>query len=291
MKHNQRPVFRASVRDEGTLELLIYGDIVADRMITMLESWGCATEGLVSAGRVEKALKAAGEYSQILVRINSPGGNVFEATAIHTLLISQDKPVITLVDGVAASSASVVMMAGGVRKVGPAALVMIHNSWVDCEGNAAELRQLADRLDKVDGVIAKTYADRTGKTADDFLALMQTETWFSAEDCLAQGLATEILQLPDGQVTQAMAMARSFRALGSMKRLPEELKAKASDDDELQCQCDCDACQAGDCPSCSNVECSDANCTDCPMQSESALAQSNLSLYEARFAALRLGIR
>lgn len=278
-----KPQFRASLANDGALELCIYGDIVDAGTIDALEAWGYSTESFTSALAVKKALDNAGPYSSIRLRINSPGGDAFEGMAIHSLLTSQPKPVTACIDGVAASSASIVAMAASVRIMGRTAMMMAHDAWTDCRGNKNDLLKMAGTLDKVDESIAAAYMDRTGMSLEDIKGLMNAETWMTAQDCVDKGFATGITALPEEEEASAMAMARGFKTLAKLKNLPPALqpaplsspasaipslhaRAIAADAD-AECACDCQACMDGDCSNCSMKGCSDANCKDCPMQS------------------------
>jgi ATP-dependent protease ClpP protease subunit len=280
-KNRTRPIFQASVQTDGTLEMLVYGEIVDMPTLSMLEDWGYPTDGLISATSVKKQIDAAGTFSRIRVRINSPGGDAFEGIAICNLLRAQGKPIETCIDGIAASSASIIAMAGDVRTAGHNAMMMIHNAWSVACGDAVEMRKMADILDKISESIAQTYVDRTGKTMAEIKALMDAETWMSADDCVRDGFATAIAEPATDESDKAMAMARGFRALNKMKHVPAALKPA----NQAECECDCENCQTGDCQNCTNQDCSDANCTDCPMQAGSGNS-SNLSLYEARLSML-----
>ena len=126
---------------------------------------------------------------QINVHINSPGGDVFEGMAIYNLLTDHQADVHVHVDALAASSASLIAMAGDTVTMAKASFLMIHNPWVMMSGDADELRKEADLLDKIGTVFAAAYADKCGKDADAILALMKAETWFTAEESREFGLA------------------------------------------------------------------------------------------------------
>lgn len=134
--------------------------------------------------------------STIRLRINSPGGDVFDGIAMYNALVSHPAKVITQVDGLAASAASVVALAGDEIRMSDGAFVMIHNAWAGTMGNARDLRKTADLLDSIDSTLAGLYARRMGITADEAKALLDAETWFSAEDAVAQGFADAVDQRP-----------------------------------------------------------------------------------------------
>lgn len=272
-----KPCFRASVNTSGDFELLIYEEIGED--------WWSG--GGITAKNVREELDRAGIYSKISLRINSPGGDAFEGIAIGNVLKATGKPIDVYIDGIAASAASIVAMCGTTITMAHNAMQMIHNAWAFCMGEASDMRKMGDTLEKISQSIAQTYVDKTGKTLAEVTAMMDAETWMSAEDCLANGFATAIAEQPN---EPAMAMAKGFKVLGKMKKLPEELKnAKEPEPDGDECECSCQACMDGECENCTNAACEDANCVDCPMQAEEAgnsappevRGASNTSLYEA----------
>lgn len=252
-----RPFFSADMHPDGTLELLCYEDIGEN-------FW---TGGGVTAKLIKQQLDARPECSDILLRINSPGGDVFEAIAIFNLLRSQGKPIEVRVDGVAASSASLLAMAGDKIVMGANAMMMIHNAWSSCIGYASDMREMAESLDKVSGVIAGTYVRRTKRSLGDIQGLMDAETWMTADEALEGNFATEIESEPDEQVEHhALAVARRFRAWRSFKSVPDRFRGAAE-----ECACRCEGCMDGKCDTCSVVDCTDENCLDCPMQGRSDL--------------------
>lgn len=289
--------FYAAVGADGVLEIMVYGDIVDAATMKNLEYWGVSTDGMVSSVGVKKALDGAATASKIRVRINSPGGDAFEGMAIHSLLTSQSKPVEVFVDGIAASAASVIAMAGSVRTMGRSAMMMIHDAWAGCVGNARDMQKMAESLDKVDESICAAYADRTGISAEQIRALMDEETWLTAQDCVDQGFATAVVEPPPAEENAALAAARGFKVLARMKHVPAQLQAAppapaaaapvvpsqaaaaAGADGDTGCQCDCEQCVEGNCSECSNPECEDENCKDCPMQSGS---EASMEMARAR---------
>lgn len=146
----------------------------------------------VSAGSFLADLK--GVTGDIQLSINSPGGDVFDGIAIYNQLKQRKGEVHVIVDGLAASAASFIAMAAspGKLEVAPHAQFMIHNGFSMAIGDAADLRQTADLLDKITNEIASIYAERTGKPADHWLGLMAAETWFSDAEAVAEGLADNI---------------------------------------------------------------------------------------------------
>jgi len=187
------------------------------------------------------------------------------------------------VDAIAASAASIIAMAGDTRTMGVNCMMMVHNASSFCWGDAAAMRKTADTLDKVSESIGATYVARTKLNAAEVKALMDATTFMSAADCLANGFATHVVEEPDEQSAQAMAMARGFKAFARLKNLPEALRPTAAKPAPVQpataesiaaglggtenvCACDCANCGANNCDQCTATDCEDENCQDCPMQ-------------------------
>jgi ATP-dependent protease ClpP protease subunit len=266
--NRKRLPLQASLQSDGTLELLIYEDIGAD-------FW---TGGGITAKSMKDQIDFAGDFSRLSVRINSPGGDAFEGNAIYNLLRAQKKPIDVYVDGIAASSASIIAMAGDTITMGPNAMMMIHNAWGQCSGYAEDMRKTGDVLDKVSDSIGKVYVGRTGKSADEIASMMDDETWMDARECLDQGFCTEITG--DEEIQEmALARARRFKALRRMKHVPEALATAT-------CACDCENCEDGRCSDCDDLECDFAGCEDCPMQASAASARIEPVSIEAARAAL-----
>ncbi len=129
------------------------------------------------------------------IRINSPGGYVMEGLAIFNAIIREKKKGRTVtchIDGLAASMASIIAMAGDETIMADNALMMIHNPW-DCAcGDAAELRRAADQLDRIRDQLVGIYAARTGLSADELIPMLDAETWLTAKDALTQNFVTSI---------------------------------------------------------------------------------------------------
>jgi len=133
----------------------------------------------------------------VKVRIHSNGGSVVEGLAIYNALRNCGKPVEVTIDGIAASIATVVALAGDVRRMPKNSYQFVHQAWDYVEGNADDLRKAADDLEMWTSEVADIYASRTNLSADEWKALMKAEAWLTAADCLANGMATEII----GEVT------------------------------------------------------------------------------------------
>lgn len=129
---------------------------------------------------------------RLKVRVNSPGGSVFEGIAIANALRSHPADVTVQVDGLAASIASVIALAGDRLVMQPNSMLMIHDASGLCMGDAGDMQQMAGLLDAISDNIASAYAAKAGGTAADWRALMQAETWYSADGAVEAGLADEV---------------------------------------------------------------------------------------------------
>lgn len=177
--------------DETTL--YIYDAIVSDD-ITAEWFGGVSAQTLVPQIRAIKG-------GTLHLRINSPGGDVFAAQAIVAAIRDTGAKVIAHVDGYAASAATVIATAADEIEMSDGSMYMIHCAWTLAYGNAGDMRECADLLDKIDGVIAGQYAKRSGQKADEMKALMDAETWFTAQEAVDAGLVDRVA----GEAAQAKA--------------------------------------------------------------------------------------
>lgn len=159
-------------------ELLIYDEI---------DSWWgvCAGDVIAQLAQVTAP--------NLRVRINSPGGSVFEGLAIANALRAHPATVVVQVDGLAASIASVIAMAGDRLVMMPNSMLMIHEASGLCIGDATDMQQMADVLSKISDNIAGAYTAKAGGTADEWRAVMRAETWYLPDDAVAAGLADEAI--------------------------------------------------------------------------------------------------
>lgn len=177
-----REWFRVSAKKGNAAEVFIYDEIGA----------GFFGGGIAAAELIQqlKSLKLV-KGDTLIVRINSPGGNVFEGTAIHNYLRTMESQVVVRVDGVAASIASVIAMAGDRIEMPENAMMFIHNPMMLSIGNAAVMRKAAEDLDNVRDSMASSYLRRAGDklTKETLYALLDAETWLSAQQSVDHGLA------------------------------------------------------------------------------------------------------
>lgn len=129
---------------------------------------------------------------EIALHVNSPGGSVFDGIAIHNALVNHPAKITTYIDGIAASIASVIALAGEKVVMADNALFMIHLPWGSVQGTAEDMRKQADVLDKITETLVNTYANRTGGDRGEILAALVAETWYSASEATAAGYVDEI---------------------------------------------------------------------------------------------------
>jgi ATP-dependent protease ClpP protease subunit len=137
----------------------------------------------------------------VTVRINSRGGEIFDGVTIYNALKERKGKVTCIVDGLAASAASFIAMAGDRTVMAKTASMMIHDGHGLCVGNAKDMRSMADLLDQQSDIIAGIYADKAGGKVPDWRERMQNETWFNAAQALEAGLIDEIQSNEDEDLT------------------------------------------------------------------------------------------
>jgi ATP-dependent Clp endopeptidase proteolytic subunit ClpP len=179
------------------------------------------TGGGVTAKNFQKELSAI-KAGQIDLHINSPGGAVFDGITIYNLLRQHPANVTTYIDGIAASIASVIALAGDKIVMAENALYMIHNPSGMVMGTAADMRTFADTLDKVGGSMVTAYTGKTGKDVETIKALLDAETWFTADEAKEMGFVDEISEEMD------MAACVKFipvMAKAGFKKIPKGISA------------------------------------------------------------------
>lgn len=161
------------------------------------------------------------EADEITLRINSPGGDVFDGMAIFNAIRNDPRPITVEIDGLAASAASYIALAGDDVRMAENAFMMIHDAWSVVIGNAQEMRETAETLDKIDGQIAAMYARKSGGSVEDYRDLMDAETWFTAEEAKEIGLIDSIT---------GEAKAQALFDLSAFNKAPAALKRKVEGD-------------------------------------------------------------
>jgi ATP-dependent protease ClpP protease subunit len=221
----------ADEKDDAAATISILGPIGED--------WWTG-EG-ITARRVAAALRAIGDRD-VVVHVNSPGGDYFEGLAIYNLLREHPRQVTVKVLGIAASAASVIAMAGDRVEVPRAGFLMIHNVWIVAIGDRNDLRDAADLLEPFDQVAADVYAARSGMDIKDIRKMMDRETWIGGQDAVDKGFADDLLPADKVEKNASGAQASSgverrverFLAKGGMPRAERlrvisELKAGTRD--------------------------------------------------------------
>jgi len=137
-------------------------------------------------------LKALGPVAELMVRINSPGGSVFDGVAIYNALKRHDATITVWIDGIAASIASMIAMAGDEVVMPENAMFMLHDPSGLVMGTASDMRAMAEALDRMEAGMVAAYRDKSGRDDAEIEALMATETWLSAQEAFALGLADRV---------------------------------------------------------------------------------------------------
>jgi len=198
---------KAAASGEKHTEVMIFNEIGL---------WG------VTAKDFATALNAIPEDHAITVRINSPGGSVFDGYAIFNALKSRAAQVTTKVEGLAASMASIVALAGSKVTAAANSMFMIHNPWSGVAGDSEDLRKTADLLDKLTGQLVGIYAAKTGLPDADVRAAMDAETWFTAAEAKEWGLVDEITdEIP---AVASFDVSRFRNAPQALAQKPSELE-------------------------------------------------------------------
>lgn len=168
----------------------------------------------------------------ITVWINSPGGDVFAASQIYNMLMEYRGKVTVKIDGIAASAASVIAMAGGEVLMSPVSMLMIHNPMTVAFGDAAEMEKAISMLEEVKESIINAYELKTGLSRAKLSHLMDAESWFNSKKAIEMGFADGIMflkqdeQMPEaeGVIFSKMAAVNSF-----LKKLPQKEKKTGTD--------------------------------------------------------------
>ena len=164
-------------------------------------------EGGLTAGKLIKSLQSS-QSDSITLRINSDGGEIFDAIAIYNYL--KDKDVHVVIDGICASAASIVAMSGKKITMKQGSMMMIHNPLTIAVGESEDLRAQADILDKITESIVSIYKSRTNMEHDDITALMNAETWMNEYEALANGFADEVETAPELPATDSVEQPKTF---------------------------------------------------------------------------------
>lgn len=193
----------------------------AEADIFLYEDIGESFFGGVTAKQFAAELKPLGSVQTLNIHINSNGGDVFDGLAIYNLLAQHPARVVSHIDGLAASIASVIAMAGDEIRISESGFIMIHNAAGGVLGGASDMRKMADLLDTVTASIADVYAERTSQEVPALRSMMDDETWFTGSEALAAGFA-------DQMVTNLHVAARVDPEKHKFKHAPAALLVPAS---------------------------------------------------------------
>ncbi|WP_417448705.1 ClpP-like prohead protease/major capsid protein fusion protein [Klebsiella michiganensis] len=195
--------FRMQARADNEAEIYIYDEI---------GYWG------VTARQFVNDLKALGDITHINLHINSPGGDVFDGIAIFNALKHHGAAITVHIDGLAASMASVIAMVGNPVIMPENTMMMIHKPWGFAGGDANDMRDYAELLDKVESVLIPAYAAKTGKSSDEIAAMLEDETWMDGSECVELGFADQVTPS-----LQAMACIQSKR-IEDFEKMPNNIR-------------------------------------------------------------------
>lgn len=204
-------------KDKETTELFIYGEI---RKPSLIERWLEIDDPTrVDAFSFKDALEQV-DTENLVVRINSTGGEVADGLAIYSLLSDFKGHLITKVDGMACSAASVIFMAGEERIMSESSLLMIHNAWSYAEGDSNQLRKAADDLEMITKPSVNIYCNKTGLSEIEIKSMMDDETWMDYKISFEKGFCTKI--------------TKDYEAQQSIKDMSKYIKKLVSKNIELE---------------------------------------------------------
>ena len=178
-------------------------ELILEGVIASESWWG---DEVTPAMFREELKKHSGDLT---VRINSPGGDVYAGVSIYNALVEHDGKVTVKVDGLAASIASVIAMAGDSIVMNPGAMMMVHKPWTVAMGNSDELEEAAAYLKKVGSSIVPIYTERTGQTEEKVNELLEAETWMTASEAVELGFADEAIK-PKSNLSDAVNNALNY---------------------------------------------------------------------------------
>lgn len=184
----------------------INGDIVNDDCKEVYEWCGYTA---TCPKDVKSQIRDAPKGETIYVNINSPGGDLFAGVEIYSELIACKNPIEIYVTGYACSAASIIAMAGH-SKISASAMLMIHNVQGVGRGDYRELEKAADTLEKMNKSVMAAYREKTGKSEEELLAMMDDETWMTADEAVGGGFIDELQKVKSKNVN-----ARNIAASGS----------------------------------------------------------------------------
>lgn len=193
--------------EAGDGELTLYGEI------SDVSWWGDE----ITPQQFKRDLDDLGDVSNLNIYINSPGGDVFAGQTIYSILKRSKARKTVYIDGLAASIASIVAMAGDEVVMPKNAMMMIHNAWTITSGNKDDLRNMADTLEKIDGVLAGVYVEKSGRELEEVQEKMNAETWMTADEAFEFGLVDRVNE----EIKVAASLDKKF--LNQYHNIPEDM--------------------------------------------------------------------
>jgi len=215
----------AEVEDKNSIDIF---DVIG------VDYW---TGGGFTAKRMSAALRSIGADKDVVVNVNSPGGDFFEGAAIYNLLAQHEGKVTVNVIGLAASAASVIAMAGDVINISKVGFLMIHNAWSIVVGNRHDLMETSKTLEAFDKSMIGLYSSRTGLDEEEIEKMMDKDTWINSADAMEKGFAdAEIgVKKVQGEDSEKQKKAQARRTIemslareGFSRKERDEIFQKAS---------------------------------------------------------------
>lgn len=217
--------------DDQTTEMYIYGDI---RKKNIIERWLNIQSEATDAFTLKDAINTV-DTPNLVVRINSYGGDVAEGLAIYSLLSSFKGHLTTIVDGFACSAASVIFMAGQIRIVPEQGLLMIHNAWSYAEGDSNTMKKMAEDLEKITQPSVNIYTSKTKLSEEEIKEKMDRETWITSKEAFDWGFATSIER---NEAKQSLECNFVHNLVMRVKELESELENKKINNEVVEPQKD-----------------------------------------------------
>lgn len=213
-----------AVNDPTTVDIHII-DYIGGWFDDLINRYYGEELALTARGFVDQLSKLDGSVKAIRLHINSPGGDVFAAVNIANALrdqqVTKGRTVTTIIDGLAASAATIIAMAGSTVEMSDNGLFMIHNPWTRAVGNAADFRKVADELETITNAIIATYQWHSPLSAEALAEMMTAETWLDAAAAKEKGFVTSVTE---GLKAAATIDPRAERVLN----VPEQYRARVS---------------------------------------------------------------
>lgn len=207
-------------KSEDTAEIIMYGVIG--------ETWG--GEGISAKNFSDELAKLPATVKNITLRINSPGGDVFDGITIYNRIKQHKAKVNVVVEGMAASIASIIMLAGDTIEIGTGAMVMIHLPWTWAAGNRKDLENTINRLVDVEDQLLNIYQKRVKKyTRSEIKLMLEKETWLDADQAIELGLIDTKLEDSYPVAASLIGQAKWLAKMPQIKTDVDNAKSKITE--------------------------------------------------------------